>query len=180
MRNALREHISKSAVEANAEADLCKQIGLRVTLRSGSLEMTRIDIDTASDDHGSGDRRRIAITYIFSPQKRRREIILPANASRYVRPIRGENQRNLTRSIALGRMWLQEILGGTSIQTITTREHKSERMIRMMLTLAFLDPTLVHAALLSTLPRGVSSRRLIDAPMLWRQQWQEIGLSRPT
>jgi site-specific DNA recombinase len=179
VRDGLREHIAEAAIEANVDADLCKQIGLRVTLRSGSLEMTWIETE-ASDDHTSDDRRRIDIPYIFSPHKRRREIIMPTNASHYVRPIRGEDQRNLTRSIALGRMWLQEILGGTSIQTIASREHKSDRMIRMMLTLAFLDPTLVRAALHGTLPRGISTRRLIDAPMLWHQQWQEIGLSRPT
>ena len=179
VRDALREHIAKSAVEANAEADLCKQIGLRVTLRSGSLEMTWIDIDTAGDDPSSGDLRRIDIPYIFSPHKRRREIILPAKVSSYVRPIRGEDQRKLTRSIALGRMWLQEVLSGISIKAIASREYKSERMIRMMLSLAFLDPKLVRAALHGTLPRGVSSRRLIDAPMLWHQQWQEIGLARP-
>ena len=179
VRDALQEHIVNAPLEANAESDLCKQIGLRVTLRSGSLEMTWIDNESASDDHTSGNRRRIDIPYIFSPHKRRREIIMPTNASHYVRPIRGEDQRSLTRSIALGRLWLQEILGGASIQTIASREHKSERMIRMMLSLAFLDPELVRAALHGTLPRGVSSRRLIDASMPWHQQWQEIGLSRP-
>ncbi len=50
----------------------------------------------------------------------------------------------------------------------------------MTLSLAFLDPKLVRAALNGSLPRGVSTRRLIDAPMLWHDQWQQIGLSRPS
>jgi hypothetical protein len=179
VRDALQKHIAQAANAANAEADLCKQISLRVTLRSGSLEMTWIDLDAANDDNTSDDRRRIDIPYVFNPQKRRREIIMPANASTYVRPIREEDQRNLTRSIAQGRSWLQEILNGIGIKAIASREHKSERMIRMMLSLAFLDPKLVRAALHGTLPRGISSRRLIDAPILWDQQWQAIGLSRP-
>ncbi len=52
-------------------------------------------------------------------------------------------------------------------------------MIRMMLSLAFLDPKLVRATLHGTLPRGVSMRRLVDAPILWHDQWRAIGLSRP-
>ena len=55
----------------------------------------------------------------------------------------------------------------------------SERMVRMVLSLAFLDPKLVRAVLHGTLPRGISTRKLMDAPVLWQEQWQAIGLSRP-
>ena len=103
----------------------------------------------------------------------------PAGASSYVRPIRADDQRNLTRSIAQGRVWLQQMLSGRTIRFIAEREGRSERAVRMTLSLAFLDPKLVSAALHSTLPHGASARRLTDAPMLWHQQWQAIGLSRP-
>ena len=178
VRTALREHIV-ATIEANLEEGLCKQIDLRVMLRSASLEMTWIDKDAAAEDQISGDRHQIVVPYVFEPHKRRREIIMPANASAYVRPIREDDRRNLTCSIAQGRAWLQEILTGISIQAIASREHKSERMIRMVLSLAFLDPKLVRAALHGALPHGISARRLTDAPMLWHQQWQVIGLSRP-
>ena len=83
------------------------------------------------------------------------------------------------RSIAQGRGWLKEIIAGTPVSAIALRENRSERMIRMLLSLAFLDPKLVRAALHGSLPRGVSARRLIDAPMGWHQQWRAIDLSRP-
>ena len=49
----------------------------------------------------------------------------------------------------------------------------------MTLSLAFLDPNLVRAALRGTLPRGASAKSLTDAPPLWHEQWRTLGLSRP-
>ena len=179
VREALRERVETAAADASAEAALCKQLGLRVTLRSGSLEMTWTVPDAAGEDSTSDDRCRLEIPFTVNPHKRRREIILPADTSSYVRPIRGDDQRNLTRSIARGQAWLQAILGGATIHAIAQRENRSERTIRMTLTLAFLDPKLVRAALHGTLPHGASARRLMDSPVLWHEQWQQIGLARP-
>ena len=83
------------------------------------------------------------------------------------------------RSIAQGRGWLKHVMAGTPVSAIALREQRSERMVRMPLSLAFLDPRLVRAALHGLLPRGVSARRLIDAPMGWHAQWRAIDLSRP-
>ena len=84
------------------------------------------------------------------------------------------------RAIAQGRDWLKQILSGTTIAVIAERERRSPRMIRMMLSLAFLDPKLIRAALHGALPRGISTRKMIDAPTLWHEQWRAIGLARPS
>ncbi len=110
--------------------------------------------------------------------RRRCAIILPDDASPGLRPIREGEQHNLTRSIA-GRGWLKEIVVGTPVRAIAGRENRSERMIRMLLSLAFLDPKLVRAALHGSLPRGVSARHLIDASMGWHAQRRALDLSRP-
>lgn len=102
--------------------------------------------------------------YVYNPHKRRREIVLPANGIGYIAPIKQGEQQRLVRSIAQGRAWLGEILQGTTTSIIAAREHKSERAIRMMLSLAFLDPKLVKAALHGNLPRGISTKRLIGSP----------------
>lgn len=133
--------------------------------------------DDASDTLDA--RRRILVPYVYNPHKRRREIVLPANGSDYIKPIEYDEQQRLIRSIAQGRAWLREILGGTTTSIIAAREHKSERAIRLMLSLAFLDPKLVKAALHGNLPRGISSKRLIGSPANWHDQWRTIGLSRP-
>lgn len=71
-------------------------------------------------------------------------------------------------------------MAGITTRAIAHRERLSERMIRMTLSLAFLDPKLVQAVLHGALPRGVSTRKLIDAPILWQEQWQAIWLTRPS
>jgi hypothetical protein len=46
----------------------------------------------------------------------------------------------------------------------------------MMISLSFLAPDLVAAAMHSRLPRGVSVTRLIDAPIEWSRQCHMLGL----
>ena len=63
-----------------------------------------------------------------------------------------------------------------SIETIAAREGKTERSIRMTLSLAFLAPGIVKAAIERRLPRGFGVSRLIDPPMAWSDQWAALGL----
>ncbi len=175
--------------DGQGKRELFRQIGLRVIVRSEALEIAwhaaeseeqqEDAIQQAADDGVARSLQRVAIPYVLTPHKRRREIIMPASVSTQVRPIRQEEQQNLARAIAQGRGWLKEVIAGTAIAALAQREHRSERMIRMTLSLAFLDPKLVQAVLHGAVPRGASARRLMDAPMLWQEQWQAIGLSRP-
>jgi site-specific DNA recombinase len=78
-------------------------------------------------------------------------------------------------------VWLQEIIigDGVTLSTIALRERKSERSIRMTLSLAFLDPRLVRLAVSGSLPRGFGTKRLAELPMLWPDQWQAFSLPQP-
>ncbi len=63
--------------------------------------------------------------------------------------------------------WLDELMADPrqSIETIAAREGKTERSIRMTLSLAFLAPAIVKAAIEGRLPRGFgvnSARRSTD------------------
>jgi hypothetical protein len=58
-------------------------------------------------------------------------------------------------------------------------EHKSERSIRMTVSLAFVSPVLAKAAMEGRLARGFSVKRLTDLPMLWSEQWRSVGLREP-
>jgi hypothetical protein len=66
-----------------------------------------------------------------------------------------------------------------TIESIAARESKSERSIRMTMSLAFLSPDLVKAAFDGRLPRGFGLTRLIDLPIAWSDQWAELGLKAP-
>ena len=66
-----------------------------------------------------------------------------------------------------------------TIESIATREKKTERSIRMTLSLAFLSPVLIKAAIEGRLSRGFGVKRLTDLPMGWSDQWSALGLTAP-
>ncbi len=188
---ALREQFADMPEERQEQRDFLKQRELRIDVRSETLEIfwrlpsaaqESSDASSFTNDGAfdADESHRIVLPWTFTPHKRRRDIIVPTSTSGYVRPIEQAEQESLTRSIAQGQTWLKEIMSGTAIRAIALREQRSERMIRMLLSLTFLDPLLIRAALHGTLPRGVSMRRLIDAPILWHDQWRAIGLARPS
>jgi hypothetical protein len=110
--------------------------------------------------------------------KRRREIIAPAASSQEVRPIRSETRLALVTSIACGRRWLDEIVTGgvADVEQIAASEKCSVRQVNMTISLAFLSPTLVKAAIDGRLPRGIGIARLRDAPAEWSKQHAMLGL----
>jgi hypothetical protein len=62
---------------------------------------------------------------------------------------------------------------------LAAREGKSERSIRMTLSLAFVAPPIVAAAIEGRLPRGFGAKRLMDLPIFWSHQWTALGLMAP-
>jgi hypothetical protein len=73
--------------------------------------------------------------------------------------------------------WLDELLSDPrlTLESIASREDKSERSIRMTLSLAFLAPDIVKTAVEGRLPRGFGLKRLVDLPMAWPDQWRGLG-----
>jgi len=59
-------------------------------------------------------------------------------------------------------------------QTIAKRENS--RKINMTISLAFLAPDLVKAAIDGRLPHGRGVARLTDLPAEWSRQYQLLGL----
>ncbi|MGN6410321.1 MAG: recombinase family protein, partial [Nitrobacter sp.] len=57
------------------------------------------------------------------------------------------------------------------------REKCSIRQVNMTISLAFLAPSLVQAAVDGRLPRGIGVSNLRDAPAEWSQQLSLLGLS---
>jgi site-specific DNA recombinase len=114
-----------------------------------------------------------------TPSKRRREILLPAALQpQHARPIRSETRATLVASIARGRRWLNELVDDAkaSVESIAKRERCSLRQVNMTISLAFLAPDLVKAAIDGRLPRGIGVTRLRDAPAEWSRQQAMLGL----
>jgi site-specific DNA recombinase len=137
----------------------------------------------ADDPPSAGDNERrpvVRIPWKKTPMKRRREIIVPASATPPdLRPIRAETRATLVAAIARGRRWLDEIVAGTvtSVERIAERDKCSIRQVNMTISLAFLAPKLVQAAVGGRLPRGIGVTRLRDAPAEWSRQYAMLGLS---
>ena len=97
---------------------------------------------------------------------------------RHARPIRAETRATLVAAIARGRCWLKELVEDASItvESIAKRERCSIRKVNMTISLAFLAPDLVKAAIEGRLPRGIGVERLRDAPTEWSRQHPMLGL----
>ena len=108
------------------------------------------------------------------------QILLPHNASRSdVRPEQFERRARLVSAIARGRRWLDDVVSGrvTTVTQLCTREKCSVRQVNMTISLAFLAPNLVKAAVEGRLPRGIGIERLRDPPTEWSRQFEALGLN---
>ena len=127
------------------------------------------------------DPHVLVVTWKKTPSKRPREIILPASTSSHpdLRPIRAETRAKLLTAIAKGRHWLHELIAGTvtNVEQIAATETCTVRQANMTISLAFLAPSLVQAAVDGCLPRGVGIANLRDAPAAWSLQYAKLGLA---
>lgn len=94
------------------------------------------------------------------------------------RPLKASQNALLIAAIARGRRLLDEIVTtpGATAETIAQREGCSARKVNMTISLTFLSPALVKAALEGRLPRGISATRLCDMPPEWSRQHLTLGL----
>jgi ParB-like chromosome segregation protein Spo0J len=85
----------------------------------------------------------------------------------------------LVASIARGRRWLDELIAEKTATTesIAQREGCSVRKVNMTISLAFLAPDLVKAAIDGQLTHGMGVARLADLPAEWSRQHQMLGLA---
>ena len=117
----------------------------------------------------------LVVPWQKTPSKRPREIILPASTSSHPdpRPIRAETRAKLVTAIAKGRHWLDELIVGTvtNVEQIAAREN-SIRQVNRTITLAFIAPTLVQAAVDGRLPRGIGVAAVRDFPAEWTRQYE--------
>ena len=123
----------------------------------------------------------LVVSWCKPPSKLPREILLPPSVARSdVRPIKIERRVALLRSIARGRAWLEAVVAGdTTIKDIAARHKCSRRHVNMTISMAFIAPSLVKAAVEGRLPRGIGIANLRDAPAEWSRQYERLGLSQP-
>jgi hypothetical protein len=174
--DAVRRHIGD-----DAPIDTTELIGTYV--RRIEVRRSEIAISLLSDDHASEDEKDnpivLTVPWSKTPHRRHRDVIAPEGALRtQVLPIRSDTRTKLVTAIARGRQWLSEIeIGAATIDGIAVREACSKRHVNMTISLAFLAPNLIKAAVEGRLPHGIGVARLFDAPVGWSRQHQMLGLA---
>jgi site-specific DNA recombinase len=149
----------------------------RVTLEGAALRIALV-----RKDDEDVDSNVLTIGWAAPSPYRRREIIQGmSTGSSTARPLPTSARLVLTKALRKAHRWLDELLTEPKqiIESIAARESKSERSIRMTLSLAFLSPDLVKAAIDGRLPRGFGLSRLVDLPLAWTDQWAALGLKAP-
>jgi site-specific DNA recombinase len=131
---------------------------------------------------GTDSARILTLPWTRPSPYRKREIIQGANDTKtYGRPMPANARAILIKHLRDAHRWLDVLLSDSrlTLESIASREGKSERSIRMTLSLAFLAPEVVKAAVEGRLPRGFGLKRLVDLPVAWPDQWRALGLQAP-
>ncbi len=174
---SVRDHVKPpQAVEDRGLVDAYVE---RVEIRPDRLIVKLNQPDAANGSQPEGTKT-LHIPWSKSPPTRRREILLPADPSQQrPRPIRSETKATLIAAIAQGRRWLKELIEDPAATTasIATGAQCSVRKVNMTVSLAFLAPDLVKAAIDGHLPHGLGIARLCDLPIEWARQHQTLGLA---
>jgi site-specific DNA recombinase len=173
---SVREHLQLS--QTIDDRSLVDTHVARVDVQSHQLVIKLAHLPTANSQK-QGDDGVLHVDWQKTISTRRREIIVPEGADRhYARPIRAEARATLIASIARGRRWLAELLADAtaSPESIASRERCSIRKVNMTVSLAFLAPDLVQAAIVGRLPHGNGVTRLAALPAEWSQQHHMLGL----
>jgi DNA invertase Pin-like site-specific DNA recombinase len=142
--------------------------------------VVRFKSDHTDEAPDRSDDPSLTIAWHKPPSKRARRILLPHNASRSdVRPEQFERRARLINAIARGRRWLDDVVSGrvTNVTELCRREKCSVRHVNMTISLAFLAPNLVRAAVEGRLPRGIGVERLRDPPTEWSWQFEALGIN---
>ncbi len=167
----------------NVGTELDHHERIRSRIERVTLERAGIRIALARKDNEAGKADVLTIARGTLSPYRRREIIQGTSAeSSSARPLPMSARLALIKAVRKAHRWLDELLTRPTqtVESIAARESKSERSIRMTMSLAFLSPDLVKVAIDGRLPRGFGLVRLIDLPIAWPDQWAALGLQAPT
>lgn len=160
----VREHIAKVVVYRDR---------LVVSLLTGDVSSAH----TVSPE-GGNQPQTLNIDWSKPSLIRRRAVLGNDDPTIPQRPIRSEARTRLLKAIAQGRHWLSQIVTGDAIDiaAIAERQRVSEKTVRSTLSLAFLAPDIVQAAIDGRLPRGLGVSQMTELPVGWAEQRQQLGL----
>src|SRR5712671_6837305 len=144
---SVRDHVKPP--EAVEDRGLVEAYVERVEIRPDRL-IVRLNQTDAADGSQPEGTNTLHIPWSKTPPTRRREILLPADPSQQrPRPIQSATKATLIAAIVQGRRWLKELIydPAATTESIATGAQCSVRKVNMTISLAFLAPDLVKAAI---------------------------------
>lgn len=163
---AVLERLDPTGADVNVQPEqLVEKYIKRVTIAKDKINL---ELTPEMADHFG---LVLEIPWKRKPGRPKREILF-SDTGNEDRPIKIEARKSLVRGISLGRRWLHELQTGkvASVEEIAAREERTERSVNMTLSLAFLAPDIVAAAVSGRLPRGIGLTKLTEMPPLWSDQ----------
>jgi len=159
-----------------------RRAAIRALIDRVTAGRTTIRITLSENGDGDEEANTLSLPWTAPSRTRRREIIQGANEEISApRPMPHGARAVLIDALRQAHRWFDQLLAdpNETTETIAAREGRSERSVRMTLSLAFLAPDIVKAATDGRLPRGFGLKRLIDLPTAWPDQWRALGLKAP-
>jgi site-specific DNA recombinase len=144
-----------------------------------TIGRTTIYVQLSEAADAEAGARTLTVSWTPPSPYRKREIIQGVTDRKTsARPMRANARATLVDGFRDAYRWLDELLSDPqqTLESLALREGKTERSIRMTLSLAFLAPDIIKAAVEGRLPRGYGVKRLVDLPMGWADQWGALGL----
>ncbi len=141
-----------------------------------------IQVQLSEAAEAEAGARTLTLPWTPPSPYRKREIIQGAGDGQMsARPMRAEARAILLDALRDAHSWLDELLSDPrkSLELLARREGRTDRSIRMTVSLAFLAPDIVKAAIEGRLPRGYGLKRLVDLPRAWSDQWRALELEPP-
>jgi site-specific DNA recombinase len=150
----------------------------RVDVEPDHLVLQLVEAEQDAVEGASADNT-LRVPWQKPSSRRRHEIlILEGISPEQARPLRAAARTSLIASLARGRHWLKQLVADprATTENIARREGCSVRKVNMTISLAFLSPDLVKAAIDGRLPQGMGVARLTDLPTEWSRQREMLGL----
>ena len=171
---------ARTNVVAMARGAADKVANARAAVERVVISQTTIEIELAEERVADDQNRMLVIPWTPPSPYRRREIIQGVGEPA-TRPMRTKPRALLIKALGDAHRWLDELTTNRdqTIEAIAIRDGQTERWVRRILSLAFLCPPLVQAGVEGRLPRGFGVKRLMDLPLIWADQWTELGLKPP-
>jgi DNA invertase Pin-like site-specific DNA recombinase len=174
--NGLKGRSGSDPAKPGSDASTLFQSVQRVVIGKSTI---CIELTSAPEDEDTG------LHIPWTPRgsgRPKRQVLQPApGATGDERPMRSEVRSAVIRAMALGRLWLQELTSGIvkNVDEIAVREDRSTRSVHMTMSLTFLAPDIIEAAVNGALPRRIGISRLTNLPPSWQRQRDVLGLRQP-